>query len=272
MTRPRLLTLLGFMLGGLALLGLDALLAAPARTPLRVHAPSASPQAIERAIDDAILLELGLTLPWRADPLIRDRLRRTIGLLTTPTDPTDDLDRAETLGLLRSDPLVRARLVERARRALPEPDAPSDTELAAFVATHADRFTPPVTLTFEHRFAPHDTPDRHLPELTLGPRPTRTVAALARTLGQPAADAIAALPLETPATIPSPIGLHHVRVVARTRPPTPPLSALRPQALELWRTERRAALHRAALDALRQRFAITLVVAPPAADSREASR
>lgn len=272
MTRPRLLTLLGFMLGGLALLGLDALLAAPARTPLTVHAPSASPQAIERAIDDAILLELGLTLPWRADPLIRDRLRRTIGLLATATDATDDLDRAEALGLLRSDPLVRARLVERARRALPEPDAPSDAELAAFVATHADRFTPPVTLTFEHRFAPHDAPDRHRPELTLGPRPTRTVAALARVLGQPAADAIAALPLETPATVPSPLGLHHVRVVARTRPPTPPLSALRAQALEHWRTERRAALHRAALDALRARFTITLVVAPPAADSREASR
>lgn len=262
-TRAR--TLLLFAACGLALLGLQRAFETPERPRLAVRLPAdADGAARERLIDEAVLVEVGLGLGWRTDPLIRDRLLRTIAVLTP--SPEAPLDRAAALDLPRRDPLVRARLAERARRRLPEPDAPSDAALARFLESHPERFARPLTLTFEHRFttdpararAMLTTTDPGEPELTLGPRPTRSLPALERALGPDAARALAAAPRDRWTLVTSTIGHHLVRVVDRSTPPAPTLSEIRPEVLAAWRDETRAALHHEALKKLRAGFDLEL--------------
>lgn len=274
----RVRTLLLFALGGLALLALDRALDTPERPRLAVKIPSdLDGPARERLIDEAVLVEVGLALGWRTDPLIRDRLLRTIARLSP--SPAAPLDRAAALDLPRRDPLVRARLAERARRTLPEPGAPSDAELDRFMRAHAARFARPPTLTFEHRFttdparaaalarAPDDPGE---PELTLGPRPTRTLPALERTLGPDAARALADAPLGQWHQLTSPLGHHLVRVLDRRSPPLPTLAEIRAEVLAAWRDAARSDLHRAALGRLRDGFDIALE--PIASTPSEAAR
>ncbi len=262
-----------FLCGGLALVGVRRAIEQPERSVLTVRVPSGvSDGARETLIDEAVLVEVGLGLGWRQDPLIRDRLTRTMAQLSPTNDEVGDLfDRAAAIDLPRRDPLVRARLSERARKTLPEPGTPSQAELAALLAAHPERFAQPLMLTFEHRFAPTadgparlanmlaDARDAGLPELTLGPRPTRSLPALARTLGPTAARAIAAAPLGEWTQVDSPLGHHLVRVLDRTSPPVPPLAMIHAQVLAAWRDERRPELEREALSRLRTSFTIDVV-------------
>jgi len=269
-------TLAAFLCGGLVLVGVRQLLERPTRTELMVRVPrGASDAARERIIDEAVLVEVGLGLGWRQDPLIRDRLARTMGRLASAGDDpgveADVLARAAAIDLPRRDRLVRARLAERARKTLPEPGTPSDAELLAFAAAHSERFVPPATVTFEHRFAPKtidatrlahlvaDASDPGLPELTLGPRPTRSLPALANALGPAAAELLATVRVGVWTRIDSPIGHHLVRVLERTTPSLPPLAAIHPQVLAAWRDARRPELEREALAKLRTGFEIDVV-------------
>lgn len=275
---PRARTLLVFALGGLALLAARRSLESPERPRLLVRIPSdLDGLARERLIDEAVLVEVGLALGWRTDPLVRDRLERTIARLAP--SPAPALDRAAALDLPRKDPLVRARLAERARRTLPEPGTPGDVVLEAFVRDHAERFARPPTLTFEHRFTTDpdraatlesDPDDRGEPELTLGPRPTRTLPALTRTLGPDATRALADAPLGQWVHLTSPLGHHLVRLLERRAPSLPTLAEIHGEVLAAWRDAARVDLQREAMHRLRAGF--DLIVEPTAPIPTEASR
>lgn len=255
-------TLLFFLAGGLWL-GMSRLLSDD-RLPLTVHVPSdASTAEVERLVEEAVLVELGLGLGWQDDPLIRDRAARIAADAATHQPP---LAFAISLDLPRRDPLMRARLIERARRLSPEPPEPSDAELATLLP----RFASPPALTFEHRFTRDPAraaalleDDRGEAELTLGPRPTRTLTELARALSPTAAELIARAPLDQWVAFASPLGHHAVRVLEQHAPQPPSLERLRPQLRATWRAERRELMSQRALATLRERFDVELVTLPP---------
>lgn len=260
LTRPR--AAIFFLVAGALWLGLTRLLADD-RLPLTVHIPAGTPaHEVERLIDEAVLVEAGLGLGWQDDPLMRDRANRIAVEAATSQPP---LVFAANLDLPRRDPLMRARLIDRARRLVPEPPDPTDAELETLL----EHFQNPPAITFEHRFtrdptrAPallHD--HRGEAELTLGPRPTRTLTELARSLSPAAAERIFAAPPNTWTAIASPLGHHAVRVLEHHQSDTPPLEQLRPQLRATWRTERRELMAQRALDSLRARFDIELVTLP----------
>jgi hypothetical protein len=274
----RVFTLLLFFIFGATWLALDRLIASPERPTLIVRVPADTPDHdLDRLIDEAVLTEVGLSLGWRTDPLIRDRVQRIAANVGTAPATQSPLDLAESLDLPRRDPLIRARLIERARKSLPEPDAPPGESLATFFESHRERFMRPLALTFEHRFtrdpdrATHlMSDDRGEPELMLGPRPTRTLPELSRTLGTDAATQIANLPIDRWSLIRSPLGHHAIRLLTRHEPHLPPLTQVRPEVLLAWREAHRPTLHQKALRRLREGFDIDLRRLP--SPTTEASR
>lgn len=275
--RARGWTLAAFFAGGLALVGAQRLVAAPSqassarpeRRPLKVRVPAEADAATAaRMVDEAVLVEVGLELDWRLDPLVRERLATTIAQLAPDPSEPDPLARAVALDLPRRDPLVRARLAEHARRLLPRPGTPPDAELAAFAAAHADELTPSETIVFAQRFAFDEArmakieaspeTDRGVPELNLGSHPTRTRDALAKLLGEDAARAIAEARPGVWTRVTSRLGLHLVRLESRTPGRMPALAAMRPQVLEAWRRARTPELERQGLARLRAGFDIVI--------------
>jgi len=273
-----LLTLVAFFAGGGLLLLLEGALLTPKRPALAVTVSAGATDAeVARAVDEALLVQRGLQLGWRNDPLIVDRLTRALAEVTP--EGTAVLDHAEALGLHTRDPLVRARLMENARRSLPEPASPAEAELEAWFTAHATRFQRPARLTFDHRFTKDAARadrmlaaasgvgevevDRGEPELTLGPRPVRTMVALAAALGGDAAATIARAPLNAWLTVRSPLGHHIVRVVARESAAVPMLAEIRPEVIAAWREDQRPVFASKAMGHLRSTFDVTVTRLPP---------
>lgn len=245
--------------------------------------PEASPAEVEALVDDAVLVEIGLALGWRGDPLIRDRLVRDLRFTGQTGDESTLLDLAERLDLHRRDPLVHARLVDRAREQLQRLTPPDDATLRALYEAQRGRFTSPTVVSFDHVFIanppdPQPSPEgspaaraaalldalnrgvttsRGDPELALGPSPTRSLPALAKTLGPDFADAVAKAPLERwTGPIASRAGLHLVRVQRRIVPPEPSFAALRPALDSAWRTSQLPLVERERLRTARAAFTI----------------
>lgn len=171
------------------------------------------------------------------------------------------------LGLEQDDTIVRRRLRQKLEFLvgdLAAQQAPSEAELAAFLAAHPDAFREPPTFTFRHVYLAEE---RHGEELEADAR-----ALLARlaagedpaTLGDPSllpaefaaitaeeldalfgpgfAQALEGLALERfDGPVASSYGLHLVRLAAREPGRLPPLAEVRAEVEEEWLAERRAA-------------------------------
>jgi len=142
-------TLLHFFLIGGLLFGAKALYVGR-----RVEGPEisvrvrtdATPLEIETSVDEAILLNEAKRYGWdKRDPIVYTHLVRNMRFID-PDSTDDDLTlykRAIEMEMQAHDPLVRARLLYRAREALayvPEERAPSRAELEAHRAAHPERF------------------------------------------------------------------------------------------------------------------------------------
>jgi hypothetical protein len=158
--RARQLTV--FALLGTLLHALDrASPPAPDARPILVVdvAAGSDPATIERAIEEAVLVDaaLELGLPW-SDPFVRARLVTDIRASDPDAVAASDeaiLQRARQLDLLRAHPVVRARVAEAMRRRIEHGEAiapPTDAELEAYLRAHADRYARPPSLDFRHVF------------------------------------------------------------------------------------------------------------------------
>ncbi|MFO0744834.1 MAG: hypothetical protein U1F43_04050 [Myxococcota bacterium] len=137
-------------------------------------ARAAAPEAVQRAVDDALLVELGLGLGWKSDPVVVDRLVRGLRFVGASGDDPSLVARAEAMDRVRRDPLVRARLALRGADLLAAVGEPDDAALEAYRAAHAEAFRRPTTVTFSHALV--DGPGGHeaAPDLVLGPHATRS--------------------------------------------------------------------------------------------------
>lgn len=225
------------------------------------------------------------------DGLARDHERR-VGKAPTPEERDGLLQRwiddevryreALALGLDRGDVIVRRRLVQKMDFLLegstPVP-APTDADLQAFLAANAARYAKPDRVTIEQVFASFGTPGEPadqrvaawLPQLRAGGSPdglgdpfmrgrTMTLASeqdLAGVFGPAFARVAVALPSgQWSGPIESSYGMHAVRVTERTIGGAPSLAEVRDAVARDWKAQRREALDRQALDALRRQWTV----------------
>ncbi|MCB9731242.1 MAG: peptidyl-prolyl cis-trans isomerase [Deltaproteobacteria bacterium] len=265
-----------------------ARVAAPAELPVVVVqvASDAAPAAVERATEEALLLEAALDAGLdRRDPFVRERLladaRATRGGEgAAPADDAALVAEARAAGFVRRDPLIRQRLAERVRAMAPAPEDPGDEALAAFVAAHRADFEAPARVTLTQVFlasargagveaeaealvarlraeepAPAALRGLGDPLLALPLRADQTVAELDRRLGEGFGARVAALPVgRWSGPVRSSFGLHAVRVEARVEAAVPPLGAIRPAVLAAYRAREVEPARRARLEALRARY------------------
>ena len=113
---------------------------------------------VENEIRNQILLNEARRYGWyRTDPIVFTHLVRNMRFIE-PDTTDDDLTlfkRALEMNMQEHDPVVRARLLYRAREALayvPKDRMPSQDELEAHRASHKDRFEREGKVRFEHVF------------------------------------------------------------------------------------------------------------------------
>ncbi len=189
------------------------------------------------------------------------------------------------LGLDRDDTIVRRRLAQKMTFMLEDGAAvalPTEGELEAYHAARGERYREPRRTTFVHVFLSDDrrtdpAVDARalLEELTSGGRddwrrlgdPFMLLREYADRTDQEIAELFggrfaAALPDLTPGgwqgPIPSALGTHLVRVVARTEPRTPSFSEVRGRGAEDLVAERRREQNEAAMDELRARYDVSM--------------
>ncbi len=120
---------------------------------------SADEREVERAIDEAVLLELALSSRSALiDPLVRDQLLRAMRLQEHARGQDHDqalLEQALSLGVHRVDPVVRQRLIFQAQqvlRASLQAPVPTRAELQAYRSLHVDRYREPARVSFRQVF------------------------------------------------------------------------------------------------------------------------
>lgn len=267
---------LHFLLAGALLFG--------ARTVAEHGQPSPSGPV---ASDDDLLYREALALGVdRRDPAVRERLVRLGGFVGEDRGERDALEReARRLGLERSDLVVRRHLAEMMRLAagrLDAADMPTDDDLRAYRAAHADAFGAPALVRFTQvylardrhgpaleadaegllaelrrdRVPPADAPargDASLVGADLGPI---AAAELDRRFGPGFSAGLADAPLDTwIGPLRSSYGLHLVWIHERVPAQTPPLDSVRAQVLHHVLRERSAARAEERIAALRARAA-----------------
>lgn len=144
-----------FLIGALLLVGrlVSGALDRPAPRPLAVEVDADATEAeVQRAVDEAILIEEGLRLGWlRTDPVIRRRLVRNMSFVDGSAGGPEELtaereralyERALALEMHRTDPVVHRRMLDRARRLIDAGAgrAPTEAQLREHLEAHPERF------------------------------------------------------------------------------------------------------------------------------------
>jgi len=121
-------------------------------------AADATDADVETPVRESILLNEARRYHWdRTDPIVYTHLIRNMRFIEPDTED-DDLtlfERAVAMNMQAHDPIVRARLLHRAREALafvPEDRMPSSAELEEHRRTHGDRFEREGRVRFQHVF------------------------------------------------------------------------------------------------------------------------
>ncbi len=142
---------LHFLLAGALLFGAKAV-ADRTRT-----APPSGPEPSDEELLYREALALGVD---RQDPAVRERLVRLGGFVGEERGERDALEQeARRLGLERSDVVVRRHLAEIMRLAagrLDGADMPTDADLRAYLAAHAEAFRAPALVRFTHVYLARD--------------------------------------------------------------------------------------------------------------------
>ena len=284
-----------FLLGALLLGGKLTL----ARVLPAWHAPtlrvvvkeSVSELELERAIDEAVLIEQAVARGGAlVDPVVRELLLVSMRDRALPDSHEDDaalLERALALGLHRADPVARQRLMFQAEQLLmarSESLAVRDDELRRYLQTHRERYAPPAQLAFTHVYLSRSrhgallqqaatrllqtlqreqtspSQARALGDPTLLPRvlPSTSLTVLDARFGRGFGQALAQLPREVWAgPVASAYGLHLVRIGASASARAPSLedsADLRARVLSDYRHDQRPQVLRAQLRVLRASY------------------
>jgi hypothetical protein len=268
----------------------DPVLSLDAATQQRLHAewqqalgraPSDSEwQArLAREVDAELLLAEALRLELDVvDPVARERLLLNMRFAFPGRRASEDamLFEARALGMPRSDPVVRRRLVQVMERRLLAPVAPDAATLQAYVDANAQRYGRPARYGFRQIWfadaadpraraiesglarglAPGDAGDAFV----LGARQApASLAQIAQRYGADFAQTLADVGEgQWSGPLRSVYGTHFVFVETRIAAQPPDFDAVRGIAAAAWAVEQRDARLQAALQALRARYRVEL--------------
>ncbi len=246
--------------------------------------PDASKSEIDRAIEEAMLLDIAerARLP-QVDAVVRERVVRSLAVVEDVSDTNAAVARGVALGLHRQDVVARERLLADARELLlgdlPE-DAATDEEARAFLAANAPLYALPARVQFKQLFLSRDKRGallgRDAAEMKRRLAVADVASADAWAWTAPAGhytearlDAIAgpgfgALVMSAPVgvwtgPIESSFGLHFAWVTARTPASAAPLSVALPRARADLAVRAREQARKARLQQLREGYAVSWV-------------
>ena len=241
----------------------------------RAIAPAALPPPPQAALDDdALLVEAAFARGFhQSDDVVRRRLAQNLRFARPEDERSEQalVEEAIRLGMHESDLVVRRRLALRMRLLLAEPARerePSEAELAAYLAAHAERFTEPERIALTQLYFPsRERATAALAAIAAGtsvpeslgdplplPRelPPHSQAELAARFGPGFADAALRGPERRWfGPVPSAYGQHLLRISARTPAHLSELATVRSELREALLTERSDAAMRAGIAALR---------------------
>jgi hypothetical protein len=149
-----------FLIGGLLFAGKSVYDRGQVEGPeLRIRVDAdASDAEVAREVDEAILLNEARRYGWdRRDPVVYSHLVRNMRFIEPDTTEDDAAlyRRALQMRMQEHDPIVRARLLYRAREALryiPEDEMPTRAELEAHLEAHPERFEREGRARYQHVF------------------------------------------------------------------------------------------------------------------------
>ncbi|MFZ1865902.1 MAG: peptidylprolyl isomerase [Polyangiales bacterium] len=253
----------------------------------------ATPGAIDQTVREAILLNEARRYGWdRTDPIVFTHLVRNMRFIE-PESTADDLTlyaQALQMKMHEHDPIVRARLLYRARQALesiPDDRMPSRQELQAYLEAHPDRFERKGRVRMQHVFlsrskrgaslaadardmrerlsAIGDAPPTGLGDPLPGLRaeqvatPSEIRDEYGAALGQVVEEGIVG-PWRGPVS--SVYGLHFVRIIVKEPPYVPPLDVIAAEVRAARLQEIRDELRQERMAALRDAYTVHVVRAP----------
>jgi hypothetical protein len=195
------------------------------------------------------------------------------------------------LGLERDDPVIKRRVRQKLELMSEEElslAAPTDAELAAYLGRNTARFTRPALVSFEQIFFSAAVPAAQVERnvaaaraaLARGADPARlgqatllpasaelvSVELVARDFGTAFAEQLATLPEgKWTGPVASALGVHLVKVSARTAVALPPLDEVRQQVAREWENERRERLRAESYRQMRARYEVVIEPALPKA-------
>lgn len=284
-----------FLIGGLLFVGREVVDSRPPEGPtLHVEVPrDATDAEVHVRVTEEILLNEARRYGWdRRDPVVYTHLVRNMRFIE-PASEEDDLTlyrRALDMGMHRYDPVVRARLLFRAREALaaiPESQMPDRDTIDAHLRAHPERFQRDLRVRFRHVFLSRtkrgatlgadatalrsrldelgDAPPDGLGDPLPGLRAEELASlsdvredygdALAEVLREPV-DRVWRGPVS------SVYGLHFLYVVDREPTHVPPLEAIGTEVRADWLRENRARLADERMEALRASYTVHVERAP----------
>jgi hypothetical protein len=278
-----------FLIGGLLFVGKKAVEASvPERPEIIVNVPaSADESETEREIRNQILLNEAKRYGWyRTDPIVFTHLVRNMRFIE-PQSTEDDITlfgRALALNMQEHDPVVRARLLYRAREALahvPKDRMPSREELESHRVSHRDRFEREGKVRFEHVFLSGtkrgddlasdavamraklqergDEPPEGLGDPLPGLRSvqSKTVSEIAAGFGEDLADVVDQAVIGAwRGPVRTVYGLHFVRVLEKEPSSLPPLALIEAQVRADRLAEIKEALRKERMAALRKAYVV----------------
>lgn len=188
---------------------------------------------------------------------------------------------AQRLGLDRDDMIVRRRLAQKMAFASEDVDAipePTDAQLRTYYDQHKDQYTTPAHIALRQVvFSANRGPQAQaaaaegLAQLRRGETPAGdpfllpltyadiSPADLVRDYGTDFARTIQAAPVGSwIGPVPSPYGVHLVRIEGRMGADVAPFDSVRSDVRDAWIAERRAANNAAFLKSLRQRYRVVV--------------
>ncbi len=261
---------------------------------ITVHVPIDATEArVEREIQNQILLNEARRYGWyRTDPVVFTHLVRNMRFIEHES-ADDDLTlfkRALEMNMQEHDPVVRARLLYRAREALahvPEDRMPTKVDLEEHRAAHRDRFEREGKVRFEHVFlsgtkrgealagdavtmraqldALGEAPPKGLGDPLPGLRPVQssTVSEVRANYGEELSTVIGeGLVGSWRGPVSSVYGMHFVRVLEKEPPSVPALTIIAPEVRADLLSEIKEELREERMKALRDAYVVHIERSP----------